>query len=586
MMNLWIICLSCSIQMLPRRQLLTTGRLRCRLLLACSLVAYSCFSLAQSWQISGADDELEQNLQTHLAVIEVSTDNYKTRKKLDRAAREASEALGYYRAQFSWQLGGEHPVLEVTPGPRVTLDKAVLNVNGDPPSTDFTPHDQPCTAGKGIDHRCYEKLKRQWLDQIQDMGYLDAGYVKHQLQIDPEKLKAWPVLSVETGERYTLQNLVFIGSQLDSGLLKRLAPLKTGDPIESYKLLQLRQNLENSRYFSSIALKVNKTGPDTADLEINLEDTASHRINLGVGYGTDTDVRGSIRMETPALNSAGHRLVNELKLSGIRQELSSNYRIPLNPPLEKFLEFNAALEREKLDDTETSLARFGAYLTDQWAHNWQARYGTSLYYEEQTIGHQPKDSSWYLLPGIDLSRLVLERTLDPSSGSSMVLSAAGSSDELGADTKFLRLRAGYKRLQPLWGSHRLLARVEAGVIVTDAIHQVPLTQRFFTGGDQTVRGYSYNSLGPRNAEGDVEGGKYLNVASLEYSFAIRPSWRLALFFDAGRAYNHNNEDWNKGAGIGVRWISPIGQVKVDIATPVYNNEESGIQLHISMGSIL
>ena len=154
------------------------------------------------------------------------------------------------------------------------------------------------------------------------------------------------------------------------------------------------------------------------------------------------------------------------------------------------------------------------------------------------------------------------------------------------DTAFLRLQGGHKRLIDLGGPHLLIARFELGAIVTDDIFDVPLSQRFFTGGDQTVRGFDLDGISSRNEAGDPIGGRYLNVGSLEYSVKIFPSWRFGVFADAGRAYNVSSEPWHVGSGFGLRWLSPIGQVRVDVAWPIDDEFESGAKLHIFMGPLL
>jgi translocation and assembly module TamA len=114
------------------------------------------------------------------------------------------------------------------------------------------------------------------------------------------------------------------------------------------------------------------------------------------------------------------------------------------------------------------------------------------------------------------------------------------------------------------------------------IELIPASQRFFTGGDQTVRGYDYESLATTDANGELIGGRYLNVASAEYSFKVADRWRAAVFTDTGRAFNNRDEPWHKSIGIGARWLSPVGQIRVDFAVPI-DDEEKGWRLHIFIG---
>jgi translocation and assembly module TamA len=121
-----------------------------------------------------------------------------------------------------------------------------------------------------------------------------------------------------------------------------------------------------------------------------------------------------------------------------------------------------------------------------------------------------------------------------------------------------------------------------GAIGVDSIYDVPSSMRFFAGGDQSVRGYSYKSIAPKGDDNKLIGGKYLTVASLEYSYPVRPNWRIATFIDGGTATNDFSEDMLYGSGAGVAWASPIGPVKVFLGVPL-NDDESGLRLHFLMG---
>jgi len=114
---------------------------------------------------------------------------------------------------------------------------------------------------------------------------------------------------------------------------------------------------------------------------------------------------------------------------------------------------------------------------------------------------------------------------------------------------------------------------------------LPVSVRFFAGGDNSVRGYGYEELGPTNDEGDVVGGRHLLTGSVEYNHPVVGRWSLAAFMDAGNAFDtFNDYEVFRGVGTGVRWRSPIGPIRVDVARPV--DEPGNFRLHISMGAVL
>ena len=188
------------------------------------------------------------------------------------------------------------------------------------------------------------------------------------------------------------------------------------------------------------------------------------------------------------------------------------------------------------------------------------------------------------MPSISWTRSHVEKGNDPSSGYRLWLSFEAGSKELGSDANFFKGHFGARWLTPLGDStFRMLARAELGAIDTQDILRVPVSRRFYTGGDQTVRGYEYNTLATRDEDDELLGGRYLNVASLEFSGRIADQWRGAVFADTGRAYIDLDEPFSSSVGIGIRWISVIGVVRVDLAHPLSDESSTPVRLHLSMG---
>lgn len=540
-------------------------------------------------EVTGVSGELQANIAQGINSFEPGESLQPVPRIWKRRARQAAEALGYYKANFNWREASGKFQLHVVPGERVRWMAPRLLCNG----VECVGKLQPTAtltaamhAGEGLDHREYEKLKSQWLAGLWEAGLLDAKYSHSELRVDLDSNTAQAILLLETGEAYLLDRLEFSGSRLDVDLLKRLASLEQGQVLSYERLSTAHRNFETSGYFSSIDIRTIKTSANTATLKIALVDAPRMRVGVGAGFGTDTGLRGRLRLQNPALTHSGHKFSNEIQVSEIGESVTSTYQVPLSEPLDKYLEFGASYEREDVEDILSTIAGVTAFYRTQWQQNWQANMGASIFYEEADIGLVEDEYTLYGLPSFHISRTWRPELLDPLRGGSLLFGVAGSTPELGADTDFLRLHTQAKRLVHLGGGHTLLGKIEAGALVTDSVKNTPVTQRFFAGGDQSVRGYDYRSLSPVSEEGVRQGGQYLNVGSLEYSFRFRPRWRAALFVDTGRAYDDSSARFNTGAGFGVRWLSPIGQVRIDLASPVDNPLQSGWRLHISMGDAL
>jgi translocation and assembly module TamA len=129
---------------------------------------------------------------------------------------------------------------------------------------------------------------------------------------------------------------------------------------------------------------------------------------------------------------------------------------------------------------------------------------------------------------------------------------------------------------------RLIARAELGAMAVDDFDQLPPDLRFFAGGDRSVRGFDYQAIGEVNESGGVVGGQYLVTSSLEYEHYFEPKWGAAAFVDAGDAFT-NDFNANVAVGIGARWRSPVGTVRLDFAKPVVTDFDDGWRIHLTIG---
>jgi translocation and assembly module TamA len=177
---------------------------------------------------------------------------------------------------------------------------------------------------------------------------------------------------------------------------------------------------------------------------------------------------------------------------------------------------------------------------------------------------------------------VADNRLRPKRGWRASLDVQGAYSALLSDLSFIRIRAEGKWIASP-GPGRFLTRTELGATETDDFGRLPAAYRFFAGGDQSVRGYAYESLGPENADGEVIGGRYLATGSLEYEHPVKGNWSAAIFADAGNALNGLTGDVKTSLGVGVRWQSPVGPLRLDLAFPVRDSDADLVRLHFSMG---
>ncbi len=220
-------------------------------------------------------------------------------------------------------------------------------------------------------------------------------------------------------------------------------------------------------------------------------------------------------------------------------------------------------------------------------HEWDTRLFSELKQETFTTGSQPETTTLMLSWGGTLERTqVQESGPFPTRGNYWLLDLTGSAGVI-SDTSYLRGHVKTKHLFPLGERGRLNLRGELGLAEVSNFEKYPSSSRFYAGGDQSVRGYEYQALGPRDAVGEVVGGRNIFTTSIEYNYRFLDQWVAAAFIDGGNAYNDELDKLFYSAGLGIRWLSPIGAVRLDFALPGNPDEDmDNWRLHFGFGADL
>jgi len=318
--------------------------------------------------------------------------------------------------------------------------------------------------------------------------------------------------------------------------------------------------------------------PLIAELAASSENTLS----LGGGYATDNGPRLKANWLRPHSNRHGHILEVGTSLSDWRKEITAGYRVPhkKHPAIGRYT-LDMGLSNTRTDDTFSQLRTFDIGDHRLIRKNWTRDIFLRWENEYFTIGDE-KESISLLLPGLSISRTKSSGGTKPAHGNSLTFSVLGASTRLLSDVDMLSTTASAKLLKSWRERHYVLARADVGYIATPTFDKVPTSHRFFAGGDNSVRGFSYQSISPRNAENELIGGQYLTSASLEYNFYFRDHWGLAAFADVGRAFIHSSEPYRLGVGAGLRWVSPVGPLRIDVGYGV-NEETQPVRVHLAIG---
>jgi len=555
--------------------------------------------------IAGVDKDLAAAVRAQLTASQYATrkdvSDTQARVLANDAAKQAPAALqpyGYYNAQATSDLkhvGGEWQVhLQVTPGPATkvaTRDVQVPDVALELRPVKIAVRAFHPRVGEQMNDATYEASKAAIGSAMLESGYLDAKATEHKVAVTRADNRAAIHLHYDVGTRYKLGEVTFEGSQFKPGFLQRYVPWETGDWYSQSNLLALQQALTDADYFSIVDVEPEVAQAKDHVVPVKVEVAPAKRTvyTSGVFVGTDTGpgVRGGIKRRW--INRSGHTLDNQVLIAQRLKTAQSIYSIPR--PGHDNASFSLGIGYRD-ENTKTSVSRtfsIAANETRDW-HGWVRTIGVHLLSGTFTVGNSgnnnvnipgiERGSSTLIYPEIGLTKKVADNPLFVRKGYSINLIARAGP---GIDTRFAQALADVTWIHAIGRDNRLILRGNAGITSVADFSKLPPQLRFFAGGDRSIRGYAYQAIGPRNSYGLVVGGERLLVGSATIEHYFTRNWGMAAFVDSGDAFNGTDFHARTGAGIGLRWRSPVGMVRVDVGVPINNPYYHGAQLHIVIG---
>lgn len=546
-------------------------------------------------EVEGVRRELERNIRSVLSLEKLDKDEMSEERirRLHAGAteeiKEALEPFGYYRPLVRSELKQEgdqwiaHYEVDAGPALKVaSVDLRVAGDGGDDPRFREIVDDFPVKRGEDLFHPDYEEGKQALVELAAKEGYLDAEFEANQIRVDLERYQADVILHYDTGPRYRFGEVRFNQDVVDPDLLTGYVTFKRGEPLDVNKVLELQNALSDSPYWSRVEVVTRQEQAQGLEvpIDVDLVPAKTMRFSGGLGYGTDTGPRVTGAWELRRLNRRGHRAEAEIRASQIEQSLETSYFIPGPYPRTDVLSFSLGYQRE---DTDTSISETGLIGTQRTQSRGGWREALSLTYQREDfeVGLDEGISN-LLVPGASWERVRADDRIYTTNGYRLRFGLQGAEESLLSDSSFLQGDVQAKAIRTLGERHRLIGRAEVGYIQTDEFRELPPGFRFFAGGDQSVRGFGYQELGREDEEGNVIGGESLMVASLEYEIRFLEKWGAAVFYDTGNASESFGGSLARGAGLGVRWRSPIGPIRADVAWAL-SEDDRPIRFHLNIG---
>jgi translocation and assembly module TamA len=451
-------------------------------------------------------------------------------------------------------------------------------------------------AGAAFSQEAWTDAKAAALAQLRAEGYAAATLAGSQAEIDAPRHQARLVLVIDSGPRFRYGPIHFEGlAHVDESSPRALLTFASGEPLREQPVLDYQDRLSKSGLFESLAVNIDPAALSAAEREasespavpvvVKLRERPMHQLTLGAGYSDATGPR--VTAEHLHQNILGLDWQAKTKLQLGRDASLAALDLTSHPQPGPYRNLASA----SLDDSVTS----GLRVISHKLRLGRSRDGERierLYYVEYLnaattpVGGGTRDNNSSLAYTQQWVLRDLDNPVLPTRGFAVSADAsAGRSFHTEADSGwFGRATTRLTGYWPLGESWYGQARLQAGQVFAKPTVSVPFTLLFRAGGDESVRGYAYQSLGPTDVNGTAVGGRVLGTASLELARPIArdiPSVWAAAFVDAGNAA----PSWQSyrpalGWGLGIRWRSPVGPLRIDLA---YGEQVRRVRLHFSVG---
>jgi translocation and assembly module TamA len=525
-------------------------------------------------------------------------------------ARELLGTLGYFTPRLTLELN-ETPGAKAPREVRITVEPGeITRISG--VQIDFAgPIAQEAASaarreqiraawtlrqGQPFNQQAWDNAKAAALRDLAARRYPTASVFSSQASIDADTSRAQLGVTYQSGPAYRFGPLVVRGNKrYDSDIVRRLARLPSGADYDQQQLLDAQQRLASSGYFNSVFLTLDTQGdnPLAAPVIAQLNEAPLQRLVLGVGFTTDSGLRLSIDHSYNELPVLDWRAVSKLSIDKDTQSLGTNWTAV--PDDDGWRSFSSALLKSEVSGSYTldsgRLQGGRSQASDHIDRSYFLQYDYA-----QNHGFEPPPSASALSVNWGWTGRYFDSNAAPTRGQGVAL-------ELGAGYTLTGERLPFTRTYLRWIGFipadkvenadktqsrmaRIQLRAEGGAVNAADRALIPSTLNFLTGGDTTVRGYSYRSIGAVEPDGQIIAGRYLTVASVEYQRPVvyngqLTPWDGVAFIDAGAvADKPANFQAKVGVGFGARWASPIGPVQMDLAYGVQAHE---FRLHFRLG---
>jgi translocation and assembly module TamA len=552
--------------------------------------SYAAERVIEDYKIKGINGDLEKNVALYLKQLKGEKLTRTLQRYAKKQVQNSIKALGYYSPTIEVEFNKDDSelVVKIERGPATRIEAINITLNGEGKSDTQLQtiiKNTNLKQGDVLNHGNYESAYKKIESMLLERGYFDAKWPARKLEVSIKKNSAVVTFIINTGVRYQYGSIEITRDTPAEKYIRSLAPFTQGQPYKSTYIADYNLELSSTPYFASVRVYADITARKNAQVPIKVEVVPKPANSFEIGGGvSESEPRVRFKWSKPWITEDGHYLETNMNIAEKQQDLSMAYTVPVDDPNDDLWRFSVGykLEDELADDTYSEILT--AQLQRQWLTEDKWVRTAFLRRDQETfrLGDDPKESTEMLMPGISYARKNLKGGTTPYWGEQWLISAEFGLDDVLSSTNLLRVQLQHAWLRTYLNKHLVFLKGNVGAMLVDDINNVPYSLRFYAGGDQSVRGFAYQSISPENEDGELIGGKYLLAGTMEYNYQFAQNWRAALFVDGGTATNDFSDEFEVGAGFGFRYLTPVGPIRIDHAWGL-TKESKSTRLSITIG---
>jgi len=572
--------------------------------------------------IVGLDEEMTENVRVSLGLQDAVGRDISGRRmgyllrEAERETRKALEPFGYYSptidVQRSREDGAVSVRLVVDPGQPVRVRNSDIAIIGEGGQDRYLARDIARfvpSEGAVFSHPDYEASRTRLSRRLTERGYFDAEFASRRVEVTRADLAADIDLVWNSGDRFNMGPTTFEQTPdqiINDDLIEGLVYWEEGSYYHQGRIDRLRSSLGRLDYFSNIDIEpqIDQANENReVPLKVTLTPAKRSIYTSGLSYGTDSGAGIRLGVERRYVNMRGHKALAQIDYAQRRKTATVQYRIPAFAWFDGWYTASLQFADEQTDYIDSRRVELVGSRNGQYneflnliasVHVLRERWG----YAPEEDPDNPDDEidfsgvqyryATFAYPSLRAEYIDVDDRLFPTEGIGGSVMLRGGIDGAGSDATFSQIHARASWFRGIGESNRLIVRGELGHTFTNTLVGMPPSLRFYAGGDRSIRGYDWREVGPRLPATDDRrayalGAKNVVTASVEFERYFTDTIGAAVFVDSGDAFDGTSPEWRTGVGIGVRYKSPVGPLKLDIARGL-DNPDSSFTIGLSIGA--